>query len=245
MKVSFFQGQTPASADLAILALMYSTWLTFPVQLPTLGLSCQVPAHSFLFSKLFSPAHREHSSFPNVHTPLVGSFLGLLVPQKQNLGDLVVCWNLPPVTGFGIRTPLAKVNVKAGRFKKIKKRFLWNLSFLWGAKSIFHVEPNAKLFSADHSILYCHSYPSNILLSSRLLGFWALQFPYLTAFAHGRPSGRGGLTAFSFLSGCANFNHSSSSHFCPHSLLKFTCPPSPGLSSACELTAWLSELFHN
>lgn len=44
MKVSFFQGQTPASADLAILALMYSTWLTFPVQLPTLGLSCQVPS---------------------------------------------------------------------------------------------------------------------------------------------------------------------------------------------------------
>lgn len=44
MKVFFFQGQTPASADLAILALMYSTWLTFSVRLPTLGLSCQVPS---------------------------------------------------------------------------------------------------------------------------------------------------------------------------------------------------------
>lgn len=118
-------GSDTGQRDLAILALMYSTWLTFPVQLPTLGLSCQVPARSFLFSKLFSPAHREHSSFPNVHTPLVGSFLGLLVSQKQqkqNLGDLVVCWNLPPVTGIGIRTPFAKVNVKAGRF--LKKRFL-------------------------------------------------------------------------------------------------------------------------
>lgn len=158
MKVSFFQGQTPAGADLAILALMYSTWLTFPVRLPTLGWSCQVPAHSFLFSKLFSPAHREHSSFSNVHTPLVGSFLGFLAPQKQqkqNWGGLVVCWNLPPITGIGIRTHLAKVNSKAGRLKKIG--FYETCLFFGRAKSIFHLEQNAKLFSADYSILYCQA----------------------------------------------------------------------------------------
>lgn len=43
MKVSFFQGQTPGSTDLAISALTSTTWLTFPVRLPLLGLSCQVP----------------------------------------------------------------------------------------------------------------------------------------------------------------------------------------------------------
>lgn len=42
MKVSFIQGQTSAKADLAILALMYSTWLTFLVHLALLGLTCQV-----------------------------------------------------------------------------------------------------------------------------------------------------------------------------------------------------------
>lgn len=202
-------GSDTGQRDLAILALMYSTWLTFPVQLPTLGLSCQVPARSFLFSKLFSPAQRAQLISQCSHSS-GGEFSWIVSSteqQKQNLGDLIVA-----VTGSGIRTPLAKVNVKAGSF--LKKRFLWNLSFLWGAKSIFHVEQNAKLFSADHSILCCHFYPSNILLSSRLLGFWALKFPYLTAFAPGRPPSRGGLTAFSFLSGCANFNHCSSSHFC-------------------------------
>ena len=69
MKVSFFQGQTPASRDLAILALMYSTWFTFQVHLPSRGWAAKSLACSFLLSKLFSPAYRECSTVPCVHSP--------------------------------------------------------------------------------------------------------------------------------------------------------------------------------
>lgn len=114
----------------------------------------------------------------------------MLVPwkqQKQNFEDLVVCseaaishwhWN--------------KDSFSQGEFKgrQLKKKVSYKTSLFFGEPRAFPFGRNAKLFSADYSILCCHFYPSRILLRSRLLGFWALKFPSLAAFVHGRlPSG--------------------------------------------------------
>lgn len=100
---------------------------------------------------------------------------------------------LPSVTGIGIRSPLAKVNLKAGR---LKKKFHMKLVFSLGeprAFSIWEKMQNYFLqtttFFLDYNILCCHFYPIRILLRSRLLGFWALKFPSLAAFVCGRPPG--------------------------------------------------------
>lgn len=142
MKVSFFQGQTPARADLAILALMYSTWLTFPVRLPTLELSCQVSGSLLpVLQAVLSCTQRVQLIFQHSHFS-VGEFSWIVIStetQKQNLGDLVVCWKLPPVTGFGIRTPIAKVNLKAERLKK-KKEVYMKLVFSLGSQEHFLFE---------------------------------------------------------------------------------------------------------
>lgn len=75
MKVSFFQGQTPARADLAILALMYSTWLTFPVRLPTLELSCQVSGSLLPVLQAVLSCTQSAARFPTLTLLCWGVFL--------------------------------------------------------------------------------------------------------------------------------------------------------------------------
>lgn len=103
-------------------------------------------------------------------------------------------------------------------------------------KGIFHLGENAELFSADVSVLCCHFYLSSILLRSRWLGLWALKFPYLLLIMGGLPVEEVSLPSHS-CPAVPTLTILQALSPGPHSLLKFTCALSSGLSSASELNS--------
>lgn len=106
---------------------------------PRWGLAAKSPVSSFLFPKLFSPAYRECSTFPNVDTPLLGNFLSWLVPQKQqkqNFWDLVICLGAATSHWHWIKDSFGQGEFKG---RQAKKRFTWNWPFLWRSQRAFSI----------------------------------------------------------------------------------------------------------
>lgn len=220
-EVSFFQGQTQASADLASWPWYTPHGSHSPAIRPVCGWSA-VPLLRLLGQShpATGNAARSQAAPLSLSSSVGCNSSNIFESHVAPWADAAGHWHC---TTFSSAT----ANFKSGE----RKRCWWerNHPFL-GAREPFFFGRNGQLFSKNEEILCCRLYPGSTSLRGR---YWAIAlFVYSPLCLCSRRWPQGGLPLL--LSCCARSDHSSSPSLCPQFLLKFSCLPSPRLSSASE-----------